>query len=172
MVCTLYFCLQDYSLPGPTFGYSALGPPWTLSYEMMFYFIFAVSMSISYRYRSYICTLVFVAAMTGFQLYYNGSFDFSSQVSPNIIVIHWWQAWIKLISNTIAFEFITGMLLAELMVRKKNQQVTLQQDTGENSVRYCNSRRCYRWSTGFWLEWWFLAGVGHYDFGYYIGWPQ
>ncbi|NKI75303.1 acyltransferase [Dickeya sp. CFBP 2040] len=119
MVCTLYFCLQDYSQPGPTFGYSALGPPWTLSYEIMFYLIFAVSMSISYRYRSYICTLVFVAAMTGFQLYYNGSFNFSSQVSPNVIVMHWWQAWIKLVSNTIVFEFITGMLLAELMVRNK-----------------------------------------------------
>ncbi|WP_033575409.1 acyltransferase family protein [Dickeya chrysanthemi] len=119
MACTLYFCLQDYSQPGPTFGYSALGPPWTLSYEIMFYFIFAVSMSISYRYRSYICTLIFVAAMTGFQWYYNGSFDFSSQVSPNMSVIHWWQAWIKLISNTIVFEFIAGMLLAEFMIRSR-----------------------------------------------------
>ncbi|MCI4068614.1 acyltransferase [Dickeya dianthicola] len=119
MACTLYFCLQDYSQPGPTFGYSALGPPWTLSYEIMFYFIFAVSMCISYRHRSYICTLIFVAAMTGFQLYYNSSIDFSSQVSPNIIVMHWWQAWIKLISNTIVFEFITGMLLAEFIVRNR-----------------------------------------------------
>ncbi|NPE59842.1 acyltransferase [Dickeya dadantii] len=117
MACTLYFCLQDYSQPGPTFGYSALGPPWTLSYEIMFYFIFSVSMYINYRYRSYICTLVFVAAMTGFQLYYNGNFNFSSQVSPDIMVTHWWQAWIKLISNTIMFEFIAGMLLAELMIR-------------------------------------------------------
>ncbi len=94
MACTLYFCL--------------------LSYEIMFYLIFTISMSISYRYRSYICALVFVMSSVGFQLYYNDQFDFSSQSTPAIVVIHWWQAWIKLISNTIAFEFIFGMMLAEL----------------------------------------------------------
>lgn len=119
IACTLYFCLQDYSRPGPTFGYSPLGPPWTLSYEVMFYSVFAVAMSISYRYRSFLCALIFMATMLGFQLFYNGNFDLSSQVSPEIAVTHWWQAWIKLASNTITIEFITGMALAELMVNDK-----------------------------------------------------
>jgi len=119
MSCVLYFCLQDYSRQGPTFGYSPLGPPWTLSYEVMFYVVFALSMSLCYRYRSYLCALVFMAAIVGFQLIYNGSFSFSSQMSPQIIVSHWWQGWIKIASNTVVFEFIMGMFLAELMVNDK-----------------------------------------------------
>lgn len=119
MGCVLYFCLQDYSLSAPSFGYSALGPPWTLTYEMMFYLIFSLSMSLSYRYRSYVCALVFLVSSVGFQLYYNGHFDFSSQSSPDIIVVHVWQVWIKLISNTITFEFVTGMMPAELMLANR-----------------------------------------------------
>lgn len=119
MSCALYFCLQDYSSPGPTFGFSALGPPWTLSYEILFYAVFTVAMCINYRYRSFLCALIFLASSVGFQLYYNGSFTFSSQVSPDMAVTHWWQAWIKLISNTICMEFILGMMLAELIVRQK-----------------------------------------------------
>lgn len=124
MACSLYLCLQDYSLPAPTFGYSALGPPWTLTYEVMFYLTFALSMSISYRYRSYVCALFFLAASVACQLYYNGHFDFSSQASPDVIVTHWWQAWIKLASNTITFEFIAGMILAELALTQKLPTLT------------------------------------------------
>lgn len=119
MSCVLYFCLQDYSRQGPAFGYSPLGPPWTLSYEVMFYVVFAFSMRMSYRYRSYICSLIFMASMLGFQLFYNGSFSFSSQISPEIVVTHWWQAWIKIASNTVVLEFIAGMFLAEIMVNDK-----------------------------------------------------
>lgn len=119
MLCVLYFCLQNYSSEGPVFGYSPLGPPWTLSYEVMFYAVFALSMSLSYRYRSCLCALIFIAAMVGFQLFYNGSFNISSQVSPGMVVSHWWQGWIKIASNTVVFEFIAGMFLAELMVNGK-----------------------------------------------------
>ncbi|MDN4129683.1 MULTISPECIES: acyltransferase family protein [Pantoea] len=119
MSCVLYFCLQDYSKQGPTFGYSPLGPPWTLSYEVIFYAVFALSMSLCYRYRSFLCALIFMAAMVGFQLFYNGSYSLSSQISPEMVVSHWWQAWIKIASNTVYFEFIAGMFLAELMVNDK-----------------------------------------------------
>ncbi|WP_432369359.1 acyltransferase family protein (plasmid) [Pantoea allii] len=119
MSCVLYFCLQDYTKQGPTFGYSPLGPPWTLSYEVMFYAVFALSMRLSYRYRSCLCALIFMAAMVGFQLFYNGNFSFSSQASPEMVVSHWWQGWIKIASNTVVIEFIAGMFLAELMVNDK-----------------------------------------------------
>jgi peptidoglycan/LPS O-acetylase OafA/YrhL len=124
MACSLYFCLQDYSQPAPTFGYSALGPPWTLSYEIMFYLIFSFAMSVSYRYRSYVCALVFILSSVGLQLYYNGHFEFSSQASPDLVVTQWWQGWIKLISNTIFFEFIAGMLLAEWALGGKLPMLT------------------------------------------------
>jgi hypothetical protein len=65
------------------------------------------------------CVLIFMIAMVGFQLFYNGSFSFSSQVSPEMVVLHLWQGWIKIASNTIVFEFIAGMFLAELMVNDK-----------------------------------------------------
>ncbi|WP_050579668.1 hypothetical protein [Pantoea ananatis] len=63
--------------------------------------------------------LIFMIAMVGFQLFYNGSFSFSSQVSPEMVVSHLWQGWIKIASNTIVFECIAGMFLAELMVNDK-----------------------------------------------------
>ncbi|WP_024680380.1 acyltransferase family protein [Pseudomonas syringae] len=125
MVCSLYFCLQDYSLVAPSFGFSVLGPPWTLTYEVVFYLIFTISMSISHRYRSYVCALVFLVSSVGFQLYYNGHFYFSSQSSPDIVVVHVWQVWIKLISNTITFEFIAGMMLAELMLANRLPDLSL-----------------------------------------------
>ncbi|KPB13636.1 Acyltransferase 3 [Pseudomonas amygdali pv. sesami] len=134
MVCTLYFCLQEYSLPAPSFGFSALGPPWTLSYEIMSYLIFTISISISYRYRSYVCALVFLVSSVGFQLYYNGQVDFSSQSTPAIAIaiVHWWQAWITLISNTITFEFIFGMMLAELTLANT---LPLLKPFGQKSIR-------------------------------------
>ncbi|MCR8717638.1 acyltransferase [Pseudomonas syringae] len=118
-VCSLYFCLQDYSAEGPSFGFSPLGPPWTLTYEVMFYLIFTLSMSISYLYRSAVCALFFMASSIVFQLYYNGRFDFSAQSALDSITVHVWQVWIKLIANTITVEFIAGMMLAELMLANK-----------------------------------------------------
>lgn len=124
MAGALYFGLLDYSLAAPTFGYSMLGPPWTLSYEVMFYLIFSLAMGISYRYRSAVCAFILVACSVGFQLYYNKHFDFSSQASPDLTVIHGWQAWIKILSNTIFFEFIAGMALAEVALSEKLPALT------------------------------------------------
>ncbi|ORM85593.1 hypothetical protein HA38_12060 [Pantoea allii] len=104
---------------GADVWFQPAGPPSTMSYEVMFYAVFALSMCLSYRYRSSCCALIFMTAMVGFQLFYNGSFSFSSQVLPEMVVSHLWQSWIKIASNTIVFEFIAGMFLAELMVNDK-----------------------------------------------------
>lgn len=156
--CALYFCLQDYSRPGPTFGYSALGPPWTLTYEILFYLIFTFSMFVCYRYRSLLCSLMFVFSAVIFQLLYNGHFEFSSQASPSVAVSAWWQAWIKLISNTIMFEFITGMLVAELFIRgwltlsspgnRRAAQIVL---TGLVAAAFAVGPQVFGLSGGYWL---------------------
>jgi len=165
MSCVLYFCLQDYSRQGPAFGYSPLGPPWTLSYEVMFYAVFAFSMRMSYRYRSYICALIFMASMLGFQLFYNGSFSFSSQISPEIVVTHWWQAWIKIASNTVVLEFIAGMFLAEIMVNDKISDSRLTRTLAWGALFiafvyiFITGPQVFGMSGGFWPALVIMAGV-------------
>ncbi len=76
-----------------------------------------------------------MTAMVGFQLFYNGSFSFSSQVSPEMVVSHWWQGWIKIASTTVVFEFIAGMFLAELMVNDKIKWISLHSCSGVGRSR-------------------------------------
>ncbi|WP_343551199.1 acyltransferase [Pantoea sp.] len=118
MINALLFGLQDYTRPGPGFGNSMLGPPWTLTYELLFYLLFGLSMMISYRYRSYVCAGIILASTVGLQLAVNGDFALASQISPQITVTHWWQAILKVAGNTILYEFIFGMLLAEAYLHR------------------------------------------------------
>lgn len=118
MINALFFGLQDYTRPGPGFGNSMLGPPWTLTYELLFYLLFGLSMMITYRYRSYMCAAIILATTVGLQLSINGDFALASQISPDITVTHWWQALVKVASNTILYEFIFGMLLAEAYLHR------------------------------------------------------
>ncbi|SEQ50541.1 Peptidoglycan/LPS O-acetylase OafA/YrhL, contains acyltransferase and SGNH-hydrolase domains [Rosenbergiella nectarea] len=114
-VCALYFCLQNFNSPGPSFGYSPLGPPWTLTYEITFYIIFMLSMIISYRHRVSICILIILSLMTSLQMFFNESFAWSSQASLRTISFSWWGGILKILSNTIFIEFIIGMLLHEVL---------------------------------------------------------
>lgn len=116
---SLFFQLQDFSSAGPNFGNNLIGPPWTLTYEILFYFIFTLSMLINYRYRSYICSAFFVITTVGFQLFYNDHYQFSALISPNNPTGHWWTGLIKLLGNTILYEFVTGMMLAEVFIHQK-----------------------------------------------------
>jgi len=114
-VCTLYFCLKNFNSVGPSFGFSPLGPPWTLTYEIAFYTIFMFSMIISYRYRVLISSIIIFWLMITLQLFFNESFSLSSQVSLHLIGGSWWGPILKILSNSIFIEFIIGMSLYEVL---------------------------------------------------------
>lgn len=118
MLNALVFGLQDYTRPGPGFGNSMLGPPWTLTYELLFYFLFGLAMIVTHRFRTYLCAAIILTTTIGLQLAINGEFSFASQVSPDMTVNYWWEGMVKVSANTILYEFIFGMLLAEAYIHK------------------------------------------------------
>lgn len=105
---------KDYSSAAPAYGFNLMGTPWTLTYEIYFYIVFAIAMRISFKYRSLLCSIILITLTVFSQKFFNGTFDFSRYASANIIIEHWYQIPIKIISTTISWEFIAGMFLFEI----------------------------------------------------------
>lgn len=111
----------DYNFSSaPAYGFNIMGTPWTLTYEVYFYIIFGISMTISHKNRIRICGISILAFVTCIQLIYNHSFSINSQVSANLYVSNWWLTPLKILSTTILFEFIAGMFLAGLYIKHKD----------------------------------------------------
>ncbi|MEX9251197.1 acyltransferase family protein [Pseudenterobacter timonensis] len=96
----------DYSKDAPFFGYSLILPAWTLTYELYFYFVFLIAMSISHKYRLIIASGLLLIPMAGLQAYYNGSVELSGFTklngNPDI-------GFIKLLASPMLLEFVYGM---------------------------------------------------------------
>lgn len=116
-LCSLALCLEDYASQGPEFGFNLLGPPWTLTYEMYFYVLFCCAMALSRKWRGPVCALLIVALTVGLQLAANGTFALSSQASALFQPMRWWDVPLKILSNTIFYEFVFGMLVATVIER-------------------------------------------------------
>lgn len=104
----------NYHDEAPFFGFNSLMTAWTLTFELYFYLLFVVSMSLSHRNRTFICSLLIVMLFVSTQMYYNGGIDFSgkssaeiSNVSNSVLIIA------KLSSSPMMLEFIFGMTLYE-----------------------------------------------------------
>lgn len=116
-LCALALCLQDYASQGPEFGYNLLGPPWTLTYEVYFYLLFCGAMALSPRWRGPICALAIGILTVGLQLAVNGSYALSSQSAARFADTRGWQAPLTILSDTVFYEFVFGMLVAALLPR-------------------------------------------------------
>lgn len=114
MIKSLLLFHKNYSAPAPAYDFNLMGTPWTLTYEIYFYIVFSVAMKVSHKYRSVLCSLFLIALTVISQITYNGTFEFNRYVSANILVQHWYQVPLKIISTTITWEFIAGMALFEL----------------------------------------------------------
>lgn len=110
MLKSIFLVQWDYNSNGPFFGYSTLVTAWTLSFEVVFYFIFAISMWISHKYRSYICSILIMISVFSMQLFYNGAFSYSGYTSAQADI-----SAIKILSSPMLFEFIAGMMVYEFM---------------------------------------------------------
>ncbi|WP_337136962.1 acyltransferase [Morganella morganii] len=98
---------------GPFYGYSVLSVAWTLSYELAFYFIFAVSMYFSHKYRFYISSIIIIILVTTFQVFYLSDLTLtnvkiSTSTTSNHILSN-----LFFLANPIFLEFIAGMLVAK-----------------------------------------------------------
>ncbi|HGY6515839.1 TPA: hypothetical protein ACNS92_004954, partial [Escherichia coli] len=73
----------------PFFAYNLLYPAWTITYEIGFYVFFGVSMSISHKYRTIICSVFIIMVVSFTQYYVNGNISFSGDVSAGLFTDNW-----------------------------------------------------------------------------------
>jgi exopolysaccharide production protein ExoZ len=106
----------------PKFGFPVVHQEWTLSYELIFYAIFAVALIFTHRHRVITAALVITACVVGFQWmiggpispYPNGVYlpaKYDGILSPEAL---------GELGNPMLLEFVFGMLLAVAYLRAGN----------------------------------------------------
>lgn len=115
IIKSLLLIHKEYSWhSAPGYGWNLIGPPWTLTYEFLFYSIMWCAMLISHKNRVLVTSLLIVCAVCSLQIIYNRDFSFDSYVSAAISKDSYLQVPVKLLSTTILFEFIFGMFMAKI----------------------------------------------------------
>ncbi|EOI3558299.1 acyltransferase family protein [Cronobacter turicensis] len=115
VVKSIFLIPNDYNFIGPWYGYSINLPAWTLTYEMLFYAIFAASIAVSHKHRTVVCIILMVAIVCASQIYFRGHLQLdpiTRDTGDNSILRN-----LTFISNPIVYDFIYGMLIAELYSR-------------------------------------------------------
>ncbi|WP_179028120.1 acyltransferase family protein [Pseudomonas hunanensis] len=110
---------RDYNLPPPTFGFNLMGPPWTLTYEILFYLVFCLALSLSHKYRALIASLMMILSVTIINLVFNGSVELSANTPLMIESTSQWAGVLRMISSSYLLEFIVGMGLAHFYLDKR-----------------------------------------------------
>ena len=110
----------DYSMDAPAFGYNLMGPAWTLTYEIMFYSFFCLAMTINHKHRALISAALMSIQCFAIQTYFNGEFSFSAYTQLQTSGVSPIYSYLKNASSTMFFEFIYGMVIAELFVKYKH----------------------------------------------------
>lgn len=109
---------NDYNFIGPWYGYNINLPAWTLTYEVLFYSIFLVALWINHKHRSLIAAAFIVMICCSFQLYFRGYLQIDSITRDS-----GGDSFIRnftFLSNPIIYDFIYGMLIAEVFMRAKD----------------------------------------------------
>ena len=114
---SLFFIHRDYTASAPGFGFNILGPAWTLSYEIYFYMLFVVSMSLSHKYRTMITSFLLLSSVFLQQLYFNGEISIDASYSLNIGESNPLYSFARFCSSPILLEFIFGMIFFEIHKR-------------------------------------------------------
>lgn len=114
-----YFLIpNDYNFIGPWYGYNINLPAWTLTYEILFYSIFLVALWISHTHRSLIAAALIVLICCSFQMYFRGYLQIDSitrDAGGDSFIRNF-----TFLSNPIVYDFIYGMLIAEVFMRVKD----------------------------------------------------
>lgn len=109
---------RDYNLPPPTFGFNLMGPPWTLTYEILFYLVFCAAIVLSHKHRALVASLIMLVSIAAINLIFNGSLGLSAETTLTIETSSQWSGLLKLLSSTYLVEFIVGMALASFYLNK------------------------------------------------------
>ncbi|HAO1513936.1 TPA: acyltransferase family protein [Escherichia coli] len=115
---SLFFIQYDYSSIAPFYGYSMVSAAWTLSYEVVFYFIFTISMLISHKFRAFVCSVFILTLFVINNFIFNNSGDYSAYASINITGPL--ESIVKITSSQMMIEFVIGMLMCNVFLFIKN----------------------------------------------------
>jgi len=106
---------NDYNFIGPWYGYNINLPAWTLTYEVLFYALFGLAISISHKYRTFLAIIIIIISCSAAQLYFRGYLQLdpiTRDASSDSFARNF-----TFISNPIIYDFIYGMLISEAYVR-------------------------------------------------------
>lgn len=106
-----FFINRDYSKAAPFFGYNVLFPAWSLSYEVYFYFVFALAMGVSHQKRIFITSALLIIPALTLQLYFNAGISLNGNMhlqNANITPLNFF-------ASPMMFEFVVGMFLFKIM---------------------------------------------------------
>lgn len=117
MIKSGMFILQDYNRPAPAFDYNFIGPAWTLSYEIWFYFVFGMAMMINHKHRVLIASTILIAQVFLLQLTFTGSVSLNSSYVAALGDSSYVDHALKFFSTTLHLEFLLGMWLCEAFIR-------------------------------------------------------
>lgn len=118
---SLFFILP--STEAPQYGQGYIDVLWTLSFEISFYLIFALSMFISSRFRVFVASLIILTMIFGLQHVFAGAYTLNTDLAPPYNGKLYPQSNISILANPYFIQFIPGMIFGELYVRlhkKKN----------------------------------------------------
>ncbi|WP_431296062.1 acyltransferase family protein [Rahnella sp. PAMC 25559] len=149
----------NYNSDAPYFGYNVYVPAWTITFEIFFYSLFVVSMSLSHKYRAFIASVTILFLFSFLQFYFNGAINFDAHARVNVNSSNSLFAFIQLGASPMMLEFVFGMILALLYGAIKSG----------DSEKLRLTSKFYSWfCTGifltFWMSWW-RFGHGPLNFG-------
>lgn len=117
MVKSGMFILQDYNKPAPEFDFNFIGPAWTLSYEIWFYFVFGAAMMINHKNRVFIASSILLAQVFLLQLIFTGSISLNSTYVAALGDSSYVDHALKFFSTSLHLEFLLGMWICEVFIR-------------------------------------------------------
>lgn len=121
VIKSLFLFHVDYNSSAPAFKFNMIGPAWTLTYEIYFYAIFCIAGALTYKYRGLTASAMLLALPVLIQLYFNGHFSYQANVKAEFILTSIIQSPLKILSNTMLWEFIGGIVLAYLFVEYRGK---------------------------------------------------
>ncbi|MDT9874200.1 acyltransferase [Enterobacter cloacae] len=123
----------NWSEEAPYFGYNLLYPAWTITYEIAFYIMFGLSISISHRYRTIIASVFIISIVSLVQYYSRGELSMSGSVSAGLLEHSTLFGYINVFTSPMMFEFVVGMIIGELYI-KSRQIETISQHIKKISI--------------------------------------
>lgn len=117
MIKSGIFILQDYNKPAPEFDFNFIGPAWTLSYEIWFYFVFGIAMMINHKHRVLIASGILLAQVFLLQLTFTRSVSLNSSYVAALGDSSYADHALKFFSTSLHLEFLLGMWLCEAFIR-------------------------------------------------------